>query len=205
MHACSRSSLSTSYSLSNAVIHPVKQGNVTQVQAVLEQLRAAIQPHLSPQARGEPNPWRRDRTFSGPIPAGAGEPNPWRRDRTFSGPIPAGAGKLPRQPPPSALPGPIPAGAGETFYAQCVSRPVGAYPRRRGGNQFGVRCGRFVKGLSPQARGKPTANSIRAKRSGPIPAGAGETARRLSAPRMRRAYPRRRGGNHALSCVTSLN
>ena len=51
------------------------------------------------------------------------------------------------------------------------------------------------RGLSPRARGKRTNLGVRCYRSGPIPAGAGETSSAISVSVMVRAYPRGRGGN----------
>ena len=91
--------------------------------------------------------------------------------------------------------GPIPAGAGGT--ASCVPRKrfARAYPRRRGGNLPRVVAKVRDKGLSPQARGEPCRKVQVGPEQGPIPAGAGGTARRSSTTRSTRAYPRRRGGN----------
>ena len=91
--------------------------------------------------------------------------------------------------------GPIPAGAGETRRRWLRQAFLRAYPRWRGGN-----CDRDSlivdrKGLSPLARGKRYCAMSPSIRSGPIPAGAGETERTRCPPCGLRAYPRWRGGN----------
>ena len=60
------------------------------------------------------------------------------------------------------------------------------------------RAGLKRQGLSPLARGKHQACEIVEGRSGPIPAGAGETQLFKDAPAPRGAYPRWRGGNNGL-------
>ena len=108
---------------------------------------------------------------------------------------PRARGKRQHAPHPSSGAGPIPAGAGETI-ANCHRRDFGgAYPRGRGGNVASPgRCSP-ARGLSPRARGKRSVADTQAPRAGPIPAGAGETPRATSSPRLVRAYPRGRGGN----------
>ena len=54
-------------------------------------------------------------------------------------------------------------------------------------------------GLSPLARGNPTAIASIGKSSGPIPARAGEPTATISADDLTRAYPRSRGGTTRLS------
>ena len=91
------------------------------------------------------------------------------------GPIPAGAGETRCCSPTPRAAGPIPAGAGET-RKKCASHSVArAYPRRRGGNMRVAQSRAHRKGLSPQARGKPTCPNNCVGVDG--------------------AYPRRRGGN----------
>ncbi len=107
---------------------------------------------------------------------------------------PRARGKRQHAPHQSSGAGPIPAGAGETI-ANCHRRDFGgAYPRGRGGNVASPgRCSP-ARGLSPRARGKRSVADTQAPRAGPIPAGAGETPRATSSPRLVRAYPRGRGG-----------
>ncbi len=74
-------------------------------------------------------------------------------------------------------------------------RLAGAYPRKRGGNY----CSDFPEyaqlGLSPQARGKLSANWPDLLCIGPIPASAGETIYETDRKWSDGAYPRKRGGN----------
>ena len=94
---------------------------------------------------------------------------------------------------------PIPAGTGETIARKVRHRFSRAYPRRHGGNDS-HRIGLFnCAGLSPQARGKRALNFAEYSSSGPIPAGTGETGRKFLDQILPRAYPRRHGGNIALS------
>ena len=94
-----------------------------------------------------------------------------------------------------ALRGPIPAGAGETSARATARRRPRAYPRWRGGNAVVVEYETGIKGLSPLARGKPDLGAVGHVRGGPIPAGAGETARARRRAAGMGAYPRWRGGN----------
>ena len=91
--------------------------------------------------------------------------------------------------------GPIPAGAGETVVIIQLEFPIGAYPRRRGGNDLFHQIEPQTWGLSPQARGKHETEASASLIPGPIPAGAGETAEKRLRKYGDRAYPRRRGGN----------
>ncbi len=74
-----------------------------------------------------------------------------------------------------AASGPIPASAGETSAAMIEKILERAYPRKRGGNEPYVEPPRLSKGLSPQARGKRSAEADNPVSRGPIPASAGET------------------------------
>ena len=56
-------------------------------------------------------------------------------------------------------------------------------------------------GLSPLARGKQVPRQNMALANGPIPAGAGETKRYPASMRVKRAYPRWRGGNAAINAL----
>ncbi len=91
--------------------------------------------------------------------------------------------------------GPIPAGAGETAYKNALRVIPGAYPRWRGGNTYYRVLKALRSGLSPLARGKHVRDCGYCRRSGPIPAGAGETSCTLAPRCTTRAYPRWRGGN----------
>ena len=74
-------------------------------------------------------------------------------------------------------PGPIPAGAGETRQPSSVSLRRRAYPRGCGGDQRGPQFKVDRQGLSPRVRGRHQLDSACKLYWGPIPAGAGETAR----------------------------
>ena len=93
--------------------------------------------------------------------------------------------------------GPIPAGAGETQAPPTRLMASGAYPRWRGGNISACNRIEHAAGLSPLARGKPNPAFFRMRRTGPIPAGAGETLHQITRTTPCRAYPRWRGGNCA--------
>ncbi len=95
--------------------------------------------------------------------------------------------------------GPIPAGTGETYIGSNITMPSRAYPRRHGGNPLRVQRIPRIRGLSPQARGKPSGLLIIGLNKGPIPAGTGETALPFPLLLRHRAYPRRHGGNAALA------
>ena len=106
---------------------------------------------------------------------------------------------------PGASHGPIPAGAGETPAEGARLRKSRAYPRRRGGNCCIPPPISPGEGLSPQARGKRCGQLGQAGRTGPIPAGAGETRCWRTANVPQGAYPRRRGGNLAVKSEFSAN
>ena len=87
----------------------------------------------------------------------------------------------------------IPAGAGNTFSnAFCVLRNA-VHPRRRG--EHAVRHTRYTvhAGSSPQARGTHQAQPAIDAHVRFIPAGAGNTCSRMTAPRLSSVHPRRRG------------
>ncbi len=151
---------------------------------------------LSPQARGKPVPSDIRAPLTGPIPAGTGETG--REDRwgasirayprrhggneecgsiamACEGLSPQARGKPPVPTPTRCDQGPIPAGTGETTSNERPDRYSGAYPRRHGGNEEMGVCGSAIRGLSPQARGKPSSMRFSRSCSGPIPAGTGET------------------------------
>jgi len=162
--------------------------------------------------------WAVGRLRKRPIPAGAGETIRAMQRRWLMRAYPRGRGgnslschdrQAPRGLSPRArgklrylsgtyiLPGPIPAGAGETVNPITFWYPTGAYPRGRGGNAQCRACDLAPRGLSPRARGKLAAIPSTLPYTGPIPAGAGETACARSASQAHRAYPRGRGGNQA--------
>ena len=92
-------------------------------------------------------------------------------------------------------PGPIPAGTGETQGYEIQGVYSGAYPRRHGGNLPLSDYSLSKAGLSPQARGKLPQQPLDFGRTGPIPAGTGETPSQSTQSSQPRAYPRRHGGN----------
>ena len=92
-------------------------------------------------------------------------------------------------------PGPIPAHAGETKNGCSKSEWRQAYPRARGGNISAIIESLEVYGLSPRTRGKLCTGTFCGKRSGPIPAHAGETDSSSLRSLSSAAYPRARGGN----------
>ena len=98
----------------------------------------------------------------------------------------------------SAMGGPIPANAGETKWDRVAVRGSSAYPRERGGNSPAHFVIRFREGLSPRTRGKHNAQLCQHHGDGPIPANAGETAKKNPAHGRAGAYPRERGGNASL-------
>ena len=91
--------------------------------------------------------------------------------------------------------GPIPAGAGETQGGCLVQQEPRAYPRGCGGNSYSGLSDMMLQGLSPRVRGKQHDMPDGEWESGPIPAGAGETQRRIDALDDAAAYPRGCGGN----------
>ena len=170
---------------------------------------------LSPLARGNLGQHLDELFPVGPIPARAGEPGaavragrgrgayPRSRGGTqsiglLSGAVP-GLSPLARgnpQPPRRGkwLPGPIPARAGEPCRRRAKRRNARAYPRSRGGTY--VSSGGLIAevGLSPLARGNRPTCGPRRRRSGPIPARAGEPMKSKALIESDRAYPRSRGG-----------
>ncbi len=90
--------------------------------------------------------------------------------------------------------GPIPACAGEPRV--CLVRCIlfRAYPRMRGGTAGHKNFGFSTKGLSPHARGNPSAPRLLSCLPGPIPACAGEPVGHVAPLCGARAYPRMRGG-----------
>ena len=70
-----------------------------------------------------------------------------------------------------------------------------AYPRARGGNSTASVAARFIRGLSPRTRGKPSSAWTNFICQRPIPAHAGETLYPGLTSSPVAAYPRARGGN----------
>ena len=87
--------------------------------------------------------------------------------------------------------GPIPARAGEPADLQRLDRVDGAYPRSRGGTVSASCRPGAVGGLSPLARGNPTAPGKQTCTRGPIPARAGEPTWLNFNKSIPRAYPPR--------------
>ena len=75
------------------------------------------------------------------------------------------------------------------------------YPRGRGGNDGSAWGISTILGLSPRARGKLPTRCVACPGAGSIPAGAGETLPPPCHPRIRRVYPRGRGGNLVMVLV----
>ncbi len=180
---------------------------------------------LSPLARGKRSLPRSSTVSPGPIPAGAGETRGhaqtssairayprWRGGNEDNGVAifdlvglsPLARGKRMARRVPGRSIGPIPAGAGETKRSPAAPAILTAYPRWRGGNDAGATYDEPLDGLSPLARGKPSAMDFFPYRMGPIPAGAGETARRSSSLPGAGAYPRWRGGNRLTRVFTRV-
>ena len=117
------------------------------------------------------------------------------RDRS-AGLSPHARGKLNRIGRNDGCHGPIPACAGETTAHGAMINHTGAYPRMRGGNGIEAIDALYDEGLSPHARGKRFEHRHSVAPLGPIPACAGETAKRFQELPLLWAYPRMRGGNH---------
>ena len=89
----------------------------------------------------------------------------------------------------------IPAHAGKTPALAAKSPKWAAHPRSRGENISGLFIDAAAKGSSPLTRGKPHRAAVGIRRRGLIPAHAGKTGCRRSAPWPPRAHPRSRGEN----------
>ena len=193
---------------------------------ILLDMNPHITPGLSPRARG--NPWHGRALWgrAGPIPAGAGEPGrrwPWGDVRRayprgrggtarltapplfFAGLSPRARGNPDRRCCTHVRPGPIPAGAGEPMEECCCQMAEWAYPRGRGGTESGSSEFGVGKGLSPRARGNLAAGLHARHHRRPIPAGAGEPVHPPSPDRLRRAYPRGRGGTCSGAVISSFS
>ena len=171
---------------------------------------------LSPQARGKQYASSAAPLMAGPIPAGTGETRSAPGTRPIKrayprrhggngrghpyaaqlwGLSPQARGKLGWVKGEKSTLGPIPAGTGETNEYVRGIKPLGAYPRRHGGNELDRRILANAQGLSPQARGKLQSYEWYPRIFGPIPAGTGETSSWNVRSSRSRAYPRRHGGN----------
>jgi len=92
------------------------------------------------------------------------------------------------------LPGPIPADAGEPQRRGVWCSEKRAYPRGRGGARSRRSAANPRRGLSPRTRGSHRCARQSQRRTGPIPADAGEPTSGSETGRRRWAYPRGRGG-----------
>ena len=115
------------------------------------------------------------------------------------GSSPLARGKRPRGDRRRRREGLIPARAGKTPTRSRLWPKPGAHPRSRGENARWNTCTWLGVGSSPLARGKPSTQSGPTWRRGLIPARAGKTVRRRRTARLRRAHPRSRGENLALT------
>ena len=88
----------------------------------------------------------------------------------------------------------IPACAGEPTWGRPMRRRTRVYPRVRGGTRLGLGRHLFQSGLSPRARGNPSAPQATIPRQRSIPACAGEPCVLIVIPLALRVYPRVRGG-----------
>ncbi len=181
------------------------------------QVKTATSLGLSPRARG--NRSRRSGRFpaGGTIPACAGEPNgigflvghrgdyPRVRggtalislwDMWWLGLSPRARGNRYSADSGVLSGGTIPACAGEPRGRRTVGLHRRDYPRVRGGTAASSCARRLVGGLSPRARGNPTALDNGGTWIGTIPACAGEPVSAIAAGRLPGDYPRVRGGTY---------
>ena len=93
----------------------------------------------------------------------------------------------------------IPARAGKTGYPPYDWDVDTAHPRSRGENPIVYTLWRWLLGSSPLARGKHVSVALSSFSMGLIPARAGKTTPRPSPPLARRAHPRSRGENAAVT------
>ena len=89
----------------------------------------------------------------------------------------------------------IPAGAGQTSPGRGLRVPRWAHPRRCGADSAAVTALTAAAGSSPQVRGRPRLCRKNKRRTGLIPAGAGQTRRDHLAYRWCAAHPRRCGAD----------
>ena len=94
----------------------------------------------------------------------------------------------------------IPAHAGEPPYSSVRFDLPSVYPRPRGGTRVASSVVASGIGLSPPTRGNRRPIRPRPRRSGSIPAHAGEPHKQLADSLTRRVYPRPRGGTRCSGC-----
>ena len=170
---------------------------------------------LSPHVRGNLGSTRLEKQRDGSIPACAGEPATmragWRASRvyprmcggtgflTFPGLNPTGLSPHVRgnRSPISAI------GVGHGSIPACAGEPPGAgggisenrvYPRMCGGTGFGRTFHAPIEGLSPHVRGNRDGLRAHSRRTGSIPACAGEPKTPGQLARRYKVYPRMCGG-----------
>ena len=95
--------------------------------------------------------------------------------------------------------GPIPARAGQPGAAHWRGRCRRAYPRSRGATNTRRRIMQRDKGLSPLARGNPSAMVKRMGYARPIPARAGQPRQCAGVRQCAGAYPRSRGATRPIA------
>ena len=153
---------------------------------------------LSPRVRGNPRPTSPRTARQGSIPACAGEPpkTPFACKRKGVYPRVCGGtrhryhvrrlafGEI----------GSIPACAGEPDADGGGGGGGLVYPRVCGGTEGGTSDGTTLWGLSPRVRGNHSQSADRPRRTGSIPACAGEPGQRTPVPPGQRVYPRVCGG-----------
>ena len=170
---------------------------------------------LSPRVRGNHRRHQRTRMLDGSIPASAGEPGSRRSPGEASTVYPRECGGTPTtarmaglmwglsprvrgnraaSPCPNCSGGSIPASAGEPTGCGCRSSSGRVYPRECGGTRVWTASSMSSMGLSPRVRGNPTNWGTFGRRSGSIPASAGEPRRGRSRQWVCQVYPRECGG-----------
>ena len=87
----------------------------------------------------------------------------------------------------------IPAGAGNSDYDESAGTEPGDHPRRRGELVQRELPVEIIQGSSPQARGTRRHLRHNTRNRGIIPAGAGNSSRRMTKVKRLRDHPRRRG------------
>ena len=103
-------------------------------------------------------------------------------------------GNHPKNNPRTRQLGSIPAHAGEPRHNPLSNRPLGVYPRPRGGTAACGLCASLLSGLSPPTRGNRSAALAYRSLNGSIPAHAGEPTRMRLGLVGLGVYPRPRGG-----------
>ena len=192
--------------------HPRSRGENPQYRSVPGTLAGS-----SPLTRGKHPDVRAGRRRSGLIPAHAGktcsqvigEPNDRahprsrgenratpRLARVSSGSSPLTRGKRGDGSEPWAARRLIPAHAGKTGSRRASHATDRAHPRSRGENDILQITNALKQGSSPLTRGKPGDLGNHQRRGGLIPAHAGKTPPKRTAPLCGRAHPRSRGENY---------